>query len=297
MADIGGILPALFTPFDDEGEVSPQRLRQLTAFVLEQGVHGLFICGSTGEGVLLSPQEREQVAEIVLTEVAGQVPVIVHVGAVATRDAVRLAKHAARLGAEAVSSVPPFFFQVDEQAMVEHYRLIGQATDLPLYMYYYPALTGITLHPGLLDALLTVPHLVGLKFTDPDLYVMRNLIDLSGGRLEVLSGFDEMCLPAQIMGAVGAVGSTYNFLAPLFLKLYAAYRAGDWTTAQRCQFRANGFIRIMERYRGLPAAKELMQLLGVPCGPVRRPLRPLTGEERQAFLAEMEEAGLLELYS
>ena len=134
MSEISGVLPAMFTAFDDTGEVSPERLRRVIASEVEQGIQGLFICGSTGEGILMSPEEREQVAEITMAEVAGQVPVMVHVGAAATRDSVRLAQHAARIGADAVSSVPPFYYNPGWEGIFDHYRLIGEATNLPLFI-------------------------------------------------------------------------------------------------------------------------------------------------------------------
>jgi len=295
MSKFRGIIPAMVTAFDEDGEVSPERQRAVIRFMVEQGVHGLFVCGSTGEGILLSPEEREQVAEITVAEVAGQVPVMVHVGAPATRDSVRLARHAERIGAAAVSSVAPFYYKVGQEAVFDHYRLIGAATSLPLYVYHIPMLTGVGMGMDDLERLLSVPHLVGLKFTDTNFYVLRNLVELSEGRLEVLSGPDEMCLLGQIMGAVGAIGTSYNYMAKPFLQLYEAFHAGDWATAQEYQFRANAIIRILLGHGGLPAAKEILARRGVPCGPPRRPFRPLTDEQRASLHAALDAAGFDEL--
>lgn len=292
-----GINPAMFTPLTDDGDaISPDRLRKLIAFLLGQEVSGLFICGSTGEGVFLSPDEREQVAEIALSEVAGQVPVMVHVGAAATRDAIRLAKHAARHGAAAVSSVPPFPFSVSERATYEHWRRIGAATDLPLFIYYITRMTSFRFGDGAIDELLAIPNVAGLKFTDTDFYVMRNLIDLSDGRLRVLSGPDQLCLPAQIMGATGAIGSTYNWIGPLFGKLYRAYQAGDLETAERCQAKANAFIRIIHGYELIAGQKVIMEYLGVPCGPSRMPLLPLDETQKKSLFAALDREGLREIH-
>lgn len=293
--EFDGINPAMFTPLTDDGEaVSPERLRKLIAWLLPQGISGLFVCGSTGEGVLLSPEEREQVAEIALAEVAGQIPVMVHVGAAATRDSVRLAQHAARHGAAAVSSIPPFPFTLTTHSTYEHWRRIGQATDLPLYIYYFPAMTGFTLGDRAAEELLELPNLAGLKFTDPNFFVLRNLIDLSDGRLRILSGPDELCLPAQVMGARGAIGSTYNWMAPLFVKLINAFRNGDLATAQACQYQANAFIRIMYRYEKIAGQKPIMEYLGVPCGPTRHPIVPPNAVEKQELFAALDRAGLRE---
>ncbi len=292
-----GINPAMFTPLTDDGEqISPERLRRLLAFLLQRPITGLFICGSTGEGVLLSPDEREQVAEIVMAEVGGQIPVMVHVGAAATRDSVRLARHAAKLGAAAISSIPPYPFTLTTESVLGHWREIGAATDLPMYIYYFPALGTFTLDQKLIDGLATIPNLVGLKFTSPDFFVMRNLIEGSGGRLRVLSGPDELCLPAQVMGAQGAIGSTYNWMAPLFIRLFDAWRAGDMPTAQACQAKANSFIRLIFQYERLAAQKAIMEYLNVGCGPTRRPIRALEPNERTELFASLEREGLLAIH-
>jgi len=295
MAELSGVIPAMFTAFDDDGEVSPERLRRVIAAILEQGVQGLFVCGSTGEGILMSPEERERVAEITVAEVAHQVPVMVHVGAAATRDSLRLARHAARIGADAVSSIPPFYYNPGMEGILDHYRIVGQVTHLPLYIYYIPHLTGSVLDPSRLEELLAIPNLAGLQFTDTNLFLMRNLIDLSGGRLRILSGPDEMHLPCLTMGAVGAIGTSYNYMARPFLRLRAAYQRGDLETAQELQYRSNAIIRALLQYGGLPAAKEIMRRIGADPGPARRPFRPLTEEQRRGLHAALDAAGFEEL--
>lgn len=284
-----GINPAMFTPLtDDGGAISPDRVKRLLEFLLPQGISGLFVCGSTGEGVLMSPAEREQVAEIVLAEVAGQIPVMVHVGAAATRDSVRLAKHAEAHGAASVSSIPPFPFKISNASVYEHWRQIGAATDLPLWIYYIPAMVGFRTDGSDLSQLLAIPNLVGLKFTDTDFYVMRNLIDLSEGKLRILSGPDQLCLPAQVMGATGAIGSTYNWMAPLYVKLFRAWQQRDLETARQCQYQANSFIRLIHAYELIAGQKVIMEYLGVPVGPTRHPIQPVSETERRELFAELD---------
>lgn len=287
-----GINPAMFTPLTDDGEaVSPERLRRLIPWLLGQGISGLFICGSTGEGVLLSPEEREQVAEITLAEVAGQVPVMVHVGAAATRDSVRLARHAARHGAAAVSAIPPFPFALGTTSAVAHWAAIGAATELPLYIYYFPAMCAFTLGDEAVEQLLALPTLAGLKFTHSDFYVLRNLLDLSDGRWQILSGPDELCLPAQTMGARGAIGSTYNWMAPLFVDLWQAWQRGDMATAMARQAAANRLIRVIHQFEKIAGQKAIMEFLGVPCGPTRAPLRALDDADKQRLRTKLDAAG------
>ncbi|MBI2298962.1 MAG: dihydrodipicolinate synthase family protein, partial [Armatimonadetes bacterium] len=194
------------------------------------------------------------------------------------------------------SSIPPFPFPVSQAATLEHWTRIGRATDLPLWIYYLPAMTGFRVADAQMEALLGIPNLAGLQFTDPNLYVMRNLIDLSGGRLRILSGPDELCLPAQVMGASGAIGSTYNWMAPLFVGLYRAWRAGDLAAAQAAQWRANGLIRLILRHEIIAGQKVIMEYLGVSCGPTRHPIRPLGEPERRALFEALDREGRRGLY-
>lgn len=297
MTAFSGIWPALFTPLADDGEtLCLERLRRLLEFLLPLGIDGLFIGGSTGEGVLLSPDERERLAEAVLAEVSGQVPVIVHVGALATRDSVRLARHAGRAGAAAVSSLPPFLFPVAQSSVIEHWRRIGAAGEVPFFVYHIPRLTGHSLRPEHVPDLLALPNCVGFKFSDPDLALMRALIDAADGRLTVLSGYDQQCAYAQAAGAHGAIGSTYNWLAPLFVRLYAAHRAGDLAAAAAWQARANRLMRPALAYEVIAGQKAVMRYLGVDCGPTRRPLAPLSAAQEAELFGLLDALELKELY-
>ncbi len=283
MIPISGILSALITPFDSQGRVNPAVLRDLVRFQLQAGLAGFFVCGGTGEGLLLEADERRQILEIVLEEANGAVPVIAHIGAVATHTAVDLAAHAQAAGATAVAAIPPIYFRVDQPALKEHYRAIAQAApDLPLWLYNIPGATGVTITADIFADLLEIPQIAGIKYTSYDFFTMRTILELGQARgITVLSGPDEMCLPALAMGAAGAIGTTYNLLPGHFAQLYRAYCDGNLEQAQRRQYQANRVIKAFTSLPTLSAVKEILARMGFDCGLPRRPLRPLTVSERE----------------
>jgi N-acetylneuraminate lyase len=179
--------------------------------------------------------------------------------------------------------------------MVDHYRLIGEATDLPLHVYYFPGITGVSVEArDFAERLSGIPTLQGLKFTDYNLFLMRQIQEAFGGRLNVLSGPDEVFVAARMMGADGAIGTTYNLIPQAFVAADRAFRAGNLATAQDLQFRANRVITAMIRHGGLPAFKAAMGLLGIDCGMPRRPLVPLDASALASLRRELEEIGFFD---
>lgn len=289
-----GIIPALLTPFDAQDQVDTAALRDLVEFLLHSGMEGLYVCGSTGEGLLLTEPERCLVAETVVRQVAGRVPVIVHVGAVATPVSERLARHAREAGADAVASVPPFYYGVGQGGIEAHYCRISQAAGLPLYIYNIPDATQVRITAALTHKLFAQGAIQGIKYTSYDMLTLRDIIETCGPRLNVFSGPDEMLLPFLAMGVHGGIGTTYNCMPRLYAALYAAWRAGDLAKAQSLQFLADRLILIIARYGVIPATKAAMRLQGVDCGGPRAPLSPLTNEQTEQLKDELQAAGFFE---
>jgi N-acetylneuraminate lyase len=263
---------------------------------IERGVSGFFVCGGTGEGLLLSAEERRAVLETVVETVAGRVNVIAHIGTLDTQTACALAAHAARLRVDAVSAVPPVYFRVDANALYEHYRAIADAADgLPLYPYHIPSATGVEISAQVMHRLMGIATVRGIKYSSYNLYDMRNIIELDPDRLTVLSGFDEVCVAALCMGAHGAIGTTYNVMPATFCALYRAMRTGDLARAQELQFRANRVITALLSAPLIPALKAVLTDQGYPCGNARPPQPALSDDERQRVIANVRAAGLEEL--
>ena len=292
---IRGIFPALLTAYDAEGELDSQLLRALISRLLTQGAQGFFICGTSAEFTVLSVDERETVAEIALSEVTGQVPVAVHVGAPRVEDAIRLAQHAARRGADAISSVPPYYYPTRSTTVIEYLREIATATTLPFYYYHIPSCTGQPLDVALLDELLKLPNFVGLKFSDPNFVLFQQLKRHAASRAQFICGADCMLLSSLMLGGEGAVGSTYNFLLPLFVKEWKAYTRGELDTAQSVQAQANKLILLLDDYPHIAAVKEALRILDLSIGEPRPPLSRMDPSEKEELAEQLMKNGLWDI--
>jgi N-acetylneuraminate lyase len=271
-----GAIPALFTPYDPAGEVSEDMLRRLVEVYIRAGVNGLYLCGGAGEGVVLKTAERKKVVEAVVGQVRGRLPVIVHVGSVSTDEAVELAAHARKAGADAVASVPPFFYPVSPDGVYFHYLRIAEASHLPLIVYNIPALTGVTVTPSMLSHLMNIPSVMGIKFSSYNLFELGQIALMDGGRLNILSGNDEVFLAALAMGAHGSIGLTHNFMPKLYIEIFEKFKSGRCIEARELQSFAVRVVNLLSKFPVIPAAKEIMRLSGYDCGGCRRPLEPLT---------------------
>jgi N-acetylneuraminate lyase len=290
MATIHGIFPALPTPFDASGQVNTKVLRELIRFLLQAGVDGFYTTGGTGESMLLESEERRKVLEATLEEVNGRVPVIAHIGDIATHVSADLAAHAASVGADGVAAVPPPYFPVDLPALKAHYQAIADsAGDVPVWIYYIPSATGSIISTESFQSLLEIEQIVGVKYTAINFYEMRNLIEMMNGRnFTIMSGADDSCLLALTMGASGAIGTTYNFMAAHFVQIYAAYQRGDIASARELQFAANRVIKALTSVPVIAGMKVILRRMGFDCGFPRRPLRPLTLEEEMRLWSVLE---------
>lgn len=291
-----GIFPALLTPMSDDGsEVNYSALRQLVEMQITAGVHGFFVCGGSGEGVLLTADERRQILETVLDQNKRRAKIIAHVGAISTAQGQELARHAAALDVNAIAAIPPIYFKVDGAALRDHYRLIAEAAgDTPLWVYNIPSATGVEITATVMADLLTIPTVSGIKYSSYNLFDMKRIIGLSPN-ITVHSGYDEVCVAGLTMGAHGAIGSTYNVLPATFVKLYNAATRGDWAEAQELQGRANQVIQALISVPLMAGMKAILATWGIPCGGPRRPQRSLTEAERSAILSAVEMAGISEL--
>jgi N-acetylneuraminate lyase len=230
----GGIWPALLTPLTEAGEPNHEALEQLVELYLSQGLGGLFILGSTGQWPLLTLNERQAIAQRVIKTSAGRIPVMVHVGATTTDDAISLARHAARAGADAVSCVAPIYYSMTADAIFEHYRRVASATALPFFVYHFSATNQLTIGPReYAERLLALPNIVGMKFTDGDLGTLGLLHTYTRGRLALLVGADELFCHAAASGAAGAVGMFFNLWGPACQAAWQAMVSGDVDKARR----------------------------------------------------------------
>jgi N-acetylneuraminate lyase len=289
------VIPALLTPFTDQGNINTAALFELVEFLMDRSVNGFYLCGSTGEGLLLTEEERCSLVEAVTSQVRGRVPVIVHVGSLATGVSERLAAHAREAGADAVASVPPFYYAVGRAEIETHYRRIAAAAGIPLYLYNIPVATQVNLEATLVRDLVADGVARGLKYTSYDPLTFREIVELCGDTINLLAGPDEMLLPFLLMGADGGIGTTYNLVPKLFVDLYAAWKDGNVTQAQQLQFQINRIILVLTRYGVIAGAKAALRLRGIDCGGTRAPLLPLDDATFERFVDELEQTGIASL--
>lgn len=293
-----GLIAATYTPLQPDGTLDCEAIGPVAERLLADGIDGLFVCGSTGEGPSLSTAERMRVAEGYLAAAGGQVPVIVHVGHDSLAEAAALAAHAARNGADAIAAMPPCYFPVrDAATIVECCAVVAAgAPDLPFYYYHIPSMTGVAVDVTevLEQAGGRISNFAGVKYTANTLHEFQECVAVEGGRYDMLSGYDELLLPALVAGARAAVGSTFNVAAPLYRSVIDAFDAGNIEQARHEQLRAVTMIRTLMKYPFHPAMKAVMGMLGTPCGQCRPPLPRLTSSQIAALQADLDTIGFFD---
>jgi len=299
---ISGIVPAVFTPMQPDGSLNLALIPELVEFLIQDGVSALYVCGSTGEGPSLTAEERMSVAEAYMQAVGGRLPVIVQVGHNSLKQARALAEHAQDIGVDAISAVPPSYFKIHslDQLVCCLEEITAGAPDLPFYYYHIPHLTDakIDVVEFLRVGSARMPTLNGVKYSHFTIFELQGCAALENGRFNMLFGSDEMLLSGLVGGAQGAVGSTYNFAAPLYNKIIAAYQNGDLSEAQRLQGLSVEMIHPINRFgsptSNLPAIKAMMKIIGLDCGPMRLPHVSLLENKIDGLKAAMAEIGFFE---
>lgn len=296
---LAGLVAATHTPFNTDGSLNLQAVETQARHLLDNQVNTVFIAGTTGECHSLTLDERLRLAERWMAVARGAaLRVVIHVGGNSIEDCKTLAAHANRLGAYAVAAMAPCYFKPqDLAALVDWCAVIAaSAPGTPLYYYDIPGLTGVNLplHGFLEQAQPRIPTLRGGKFTNSDLAAYLLCLRACGGVFDVAWGLDQMLLGALAMGAVGAVGNTYNFAAPIYRRLIEHFQRGDLPAAREEQFRSARLIQTLARHGFMPAAKAVMAMLGVDVGPSRAPLARLNCQEIARLRADLEHIGFFQ---
>lgn len=269
LSKIKGVLPALVTPFDENENFDEGRMRAIVDFLINRGVDGLYVTGSTGEAFMMSPEERKRALEVVTDEVKGRVPVIAHIGAISTNLSIDLAKHAERVGADALSSVPPFYWGFSQDQIVSYYTDITASTGLPMCAYNVPlaGLFGFDLIKKLAD----IPGVEGIKYTATTHHEIMRIKAEIGSDFIIYSGADEMAMSGLTFGADGIIGSFYNSIPEVYLALYSAVKAGDMEKAKALQEVGNAVIFFTLARNPIAAIKRAMAWQGADAGYCRKP--------------------------
>ncbi len=257
------ILPALVTPLTPAGQLDVASAERLIDHLYRSGVGGLYVTGSTGEGIYLDVAIRKRIVEIAVNMSRGRGSVIVHVGATQAALAMELAEHAGQVGADAVSSIPPFAGGYTWDEVCSFYAELARRSPVPVVAYYIPVLTGQHQSFDNLARLLTIPNIVGFKYTDLNLYALERLSLRMGPDQILYNGYDELLSLGLQMGAHGGIGTTYNVMPELVVQVYHLCQSGRWAEAVAVQKQVNDVIEPMLRIHILAAAKQVLYWQGL----------------------------------
>ncbi len=298
MEKIEGLIAATFSTFKVDGSLDLEIIPPLVDKLVGDGLKGVFICGTNGEGPNMTINERMAVAEAYIRAAAKRLSVLVHVGHNSIEESRKLAAHAEETGADAISAVAGFYFKPESVSnLVESIAHIAAAApNIPFYYYHIPTLTGVTM--DMLEFLrlgeASIPNLVGIKYTASTLHEFQACLDYKDKKFDMLFGYDELLLPALAVGTNGAIGSTYTFAAPLFRQVIACFRAGKIEEARDKQRLMIEVINRILKYPPIPAQKAVMGMLGYQMGPCRLPLRSLRKDEVRELKSALESIGFFE---
>jgi len=294
LSQLRGVIPPLATPLHDDGSLNVGAIPALVEHVLAAGVHGVFATGSQGEAFALSADERRRVLDAVLAAVNGRVPVMAGTGAITTRDAVALSQTAEAAGADCLSVITPYFVTPTQDELYAHYAEVASAVTVPVLAYSNPGRTGgVRLAPETLARLAAdFPNIVGVKDSSGDLAETSMLIRACPPEFRVFVGRDSLLYGGLCYGAVGTVALTANLIPDLLVGVYEAFCAGDHARARALQERVTLLRESMAGIGSYPApVKAGLDLLGVPVGPPRRPIRPLNDAQLERLRALLRAVG------
>ncbi len=295
---IRGLIAAVPTPMKPKGGLNLKVIERLAEMLGNNAVNAVYVCGTTGEFPSLTVAERLSVARQWIKVADPSLRVIVHVGHTCLDACQAMAADAAKNGAHAIAAVPPYYFKPkDMDDLIEFCAMIAAAAPkLPFYYYHMPELTGVNMPmvKFLAEAPGRIPTLAGVKFTSENLTDFGRCVDAHGKKFNLLLGRDDLLLAGLKVGAHGAVGTTFNFAAQLYLKIIRSFKSGDMGTAQNFQVQAVEMLAAMRRFGSITAAKYAMKEVGMDCGPVRPPLHKLTAEQQEQLHAALERVGFSE---
>ena len=278
-----GIIPAFYACYNDDGSVSKERTKSLVKWLSAKGVKGLYLCGSSGECIYQTVDERKQILEWVMEEPAAkELTIIAHVAANSIGDSQELARHAEEMKVDAIAAIPPIYFKLPEYSIAEYWNAISEAApNTDFFIYNIPQLAGVGLTTNLLREMLKNPRIIGVKNSSMPVQDIQMFCSEGGEDFVVLNGPDEQYLGGRIMGAVGGIGGTYGVMPELFIKIDSLIESGDLETARKLQYDINAVIyKAVDCHGNLYSAmKEILRKQGVDIGVARPPLAPLSKED------------------
>lgn len=288
-----GIIPAMVTPLTKNDELNEASLRRLTNFLIENGVHGVFVTGSQGEFWAFSAEEKKRAWEIVVEETNGRVPVYAGTAAITTREAIALTQTAEKVGVDAVSVLTPFFVNPSPDELYEHYRAIASATNLPVLLYTNPDRTNVKISAALLSRLAKIDNIVGIKDSSGDLTLTTEYLANVPESFSIVMGRDTLIFAGLMHGAKGAIAATANVVPALVVSIYERFKQNDLKGALKAQEELAP-LRLAFTWGTFPVViKEALDLIGFDAGPTRSPVGPMSDAQREKLRALLKELNLI----
>jgi N-acetylneuraminate lyase len=298
-----GLVAAPFTPMHKDGNLNADLIPEYYSFLEKNGINGAFINGSTGEGPSLTQKEKMIQAEkwIECYKAGGKVRIINLVGGTSYKECIENAIFSYESGISAIAIVAPYYFKPsDINQVAEFCATIGESVpEMPVYYYNIPVLTGVNIQMlGFLEKISTMlPNFAGIKFTHEDFMDFKSCLEYKDGIFDLLMGKDECMLSALVLGCKGAVGSTFNYAAPLYHRLINAYNKGNLAEARQLQQSSINMIRLLDKYGGMATGKAYMKFIGLDCGSFRSPLKNLTNDMYKEFVKDVQQLNMADLFS
>ena len=274
-----GVIPALITSFNKDEGINKEGMRKTINYLISQNVHGLYITGSTGEIFLMSPDEKKKVIEIIVDEVNGRVPVIAHIGSIGTKVTIELGKHAEKIGVDALSALPPFYYGFSNNEIHNYYSEISHTSNLPIIVYNISHANLMDL--DMLKRLASIPNIKGVKYTAATHFNFSKIKKEIGDSFKIYSGMDEMALSGILSGADGMIGSFYNLMPEMFVNLYSNLQTGKIDEAKKIQEKINIIILYALEKSGYPFIKMGLKWMDIDSGYVRRPFINITDTDME----------------
>lgn len=292
-----GVFVALNAIFDENDCVDLETTKTLVKIYREKGVKGVYVCGSTGEGFLLSTEERMQVTEAVKEAAGDDFTVIVHVGCAGSKESIRLAKHAEKIGVDAISAVPSVYYRLPPKSVEMHWNAIIDSTDLPFIIYNIPQLTAFHLPYDLFERMAKNPKVIGIKNSEEPVFNMERFRTIAGDDFIIFNGSDEQFLGGRLMGADAGIGGTYGTMPELFVALDKYICDGEIEKAKALQYKINEIIFDLLACDSLyGAAKQVISIrFNVNAGQPRCPFLPVARDEKIYAIADKIEKAVAEI--
>jgi len=275
--NINGVIPAMITSFNKDESINKEGIRKTINYLISEKVNGLYITGSTGETFLMSQDEKKQVIEIIVEEVNGRVPVIAHIGSIGTKITTELGQYAEKVGVDALSALPPFYYGFSNDEIFNYYKDISNTTNLPITIYNISHAHLMDL--DMLKRLAAIKNVKGVKYTAPTHFNFNKIKKEVGENFKIYSGMDEMSLSGLISGADGIIGSFYNLMPEMFVDIYAKVKEGNINAAKKIQEKINIIILYALGKSGYPFIKMGLNWLGIDSGYVRKPFTTFIDRE------------------